>query len=1035
MFDNFNVSVRFFVALLGLVLCPLCFCQEPKPLETMRADQLIKEADFLLNKGEIDAAIPYLDAYLEKMKDVDDLRVRTTKQDIRFKLSKIFIKDQDHGRAIEYLRAYLDNRPASQWHEATKLLVVSLQEKGDFEACVTAATNALVGPPADVREALEKAALAAAAENDPDAYKFDEFGEIIVKDGAEVEQAEAHPSGYELDDLVLLNMTLGQAYVELGRVQESMEPFSFVVKYIKDPVRKGYAIMQVVNGLVEKKDFDALTAWVPELYQTDARYDIRVNMAFMNAASALFDAREYDNALPLFRMILPRTELLAYQLARLRELKIKAGLIVPKVEQKVNFRQSAKDTLFGKAYGVEEETFVERGAEQEIEKPQEIVELEQLIETIKTMPPYEEETRYRNAYLYDEVDRPWEGARFFDRVYKHDPESDLGKRSFYELIRMLLDPLDEVVEAETRGGEYLEAEKEGLVPRQIAYLLSGYYQQHQQPKKVKSLRPFLDEFVPDSNGIIRKYECELYYMQAVADLLLMNYELAAAGFQKILVDFPGSHQQENATYWYAATLVYMQEFEKALPEFEAYLDAYPNGTWAASAIFQCGTCQFGMENYPEAKALFAKVIREYPDAAVCPDALNLHGDILGSEGGDQLDAAILDYTTAFNKPQVLETQAKYATFQMARIYEADNNQYDKVLEVVSRYLDKYGEDADVAEGIFWIGKTKLNQGKTDEAVRSYFDAIIEYGTDLESTGVDSMIDGLVHISRTKLKEDQRRALTGTLAEALLNVDSQVLALRLRAMIAQIEQKEVELGRDLIQELPDLEAAAPPVLSAICKASFELDDYSRSEEILDVFQKRFEDSEFMRPAYKLRGYDLYQKGEFEAALVLIADAQARYGTDHDVAWAQILKGQSLAGLKRYDEALDELMKVMNVSGWRGATFAEAVYRLGEVEEDAGNYLKAHGWYQRTYFQFKGYADGYWAALGYIGSARCLKQMGYESEALNTYRAMLFNKYVNDRPECQVARDALGEEQARGIYEMIASGVVTNFTVTLEVEEGE
>ena len=1032
LFDKKTAGFLTTTAIAFCVLSAAVFAEQENPMDKMRADLLIKEADLLLNQGDVESAIPYLNAYLDRMKDVDELRVSSMKQDIRLKLAKIFLRDSRYDRGLPYLIDYVENRPANKWHEAMKLLTVGYLENREFEKCVASATNALAGPPPDVKEALKKAAEEAAAEADSSGYKVDKYGELIVDEDSPVEEAEEKdPSGYDVEDLVVLNMTLGQAYTELDRVEDSLEPFSYVVKYMKDPVRKGFAIMQVVNGLIEKRDFKTLTSWIPELYRTEARYDIRVNMALMNAATALFDAKEYDSALPLFRMILPRQELLAYQDKRLRELRIEAGIIAPEVKTAENIKLSAKDTLFGKGYGVEEETFIERGDEDSIEKPQELIDLERLVETIKTMPPYENEAIYRNAYLYDEVNRPWEAVRFFDRVYHDDPDSDLGKRSFYEVIRLLLNPLKEIEEAEPRASEYLASNKEGLVPRQIAYLLCGYYQENRLPEKVKALLPVIQEFVPDESTIIKKYECELYYMQAIADLMLLKYEEAEASFRYVLDAFPGSHQQENAMYWHAACLLYLQDFEKALGEFQAYLDKYPAGNWRASAVFQSGTCYFGMEDLEKSKELFGQVIEQYPDSPVCPDAYSLRGDILGSEG--LLDEAISDYANAFAKATV-ESQAKYATFQSARVYEAENR-YDKILQVVRNYMDAYGDEADIAEGIFWIGKTLVNQGKVDEAVKSYLDAIVEYGVDLEETGVDSMIDGLVHLSKTRLDDSQRQSLKEQLIRAQQKTDSRTLRLRLRATVAQIDGKEVELGRVLIKELDSLDEAAPPVLSAISDASFEMKDYSRAEEILDVFLKKFSDSEFMRPAFKLRGYDLFQAEKYDEALELIAEAQGRYGTDYDAAWAQILKGRCLAALGQQEDGVKALSAVMNVPGWRGEAYAEAVFRLGEIEEQSGNFLKAHGWYQRAYFQFKGYADGFWAAEGYLGSARCLKRLGYEKEVQNTYRAMLFNKYVNDLPQCQVAKDALGVEQTREIFELIASGAVTNFTVTLDVEEGE
>jgi len=1014
MMRNGYVGIGNFIrCTLGLVvtLSFLSAAAASTPIEDLRADEIIKEADFFLNQDRVEEAIPYLDAYLERMKDANNTRIRSMKQDVRFKLAEIFLRSEDHERGLRYLEKYVESRPAPQWHKAMKLWAGSLLELRNFDGCVTVVTHALAGPPTDVRQALEKTANALDAEKDPDGYEFDEYGELIQKDKTAVEEM-PHPSGYPIEDLLLLNMTLGEAYIDSGRVEESLEPFRYVVEHMQDPIRKGYALMQIINALVEKGDFETLKHWIPELYRTEARFDIRVNMALIDAATVLFDAKEYDNALPLYRMVLPREEIIEHQSKRLRELKIEAGILAEDSTEEVK-KVSLKDSIFGKSYGVEEEFFVERGTETATEKPQEILDLERLIDTIRTLPPYENEATYRNAYLYDELNRPWEAVHFFDRVYQRDATSDLGTRSFYEIIRLLLDPLQERVQAEKRSRTYLATEKEGLLPRQIVYLLAVFYQKNGLTEEVKNLLPILEGFVPSHQPPVRKYECELFYMQAIADMVLMEYERAEAAFQRVLIEFPQSHQEENATYWHATALLYSQEFEKALAEFEAYLQNYPMGNWVAEAIFQSGTCQFGLEKFNEAKESFTQVIRRHPDSPVYPDASNLRGDIYGSEA--LLDEAIQDYENAFAKANTL-AQAHYSTFQMAQVYEAENR-YEEILRVVNTYLTTYGDQADSAVGIFWIGKTKINQGRIDDAIQSYFDAIIEYGIDLEQNGVDSMIAELVQLSKTRLSDEQRTSLKTNLTRIQKSTDSLTLSLRLRATLAQIEGTEIELGQTLIAELPDLNHAAPPVLATISDASFERKDYSRAKEILDVFAMKFEDSEFMRPAFKLRGFELYRAGRYDAALELIAEAQGRYGTDYDVAWAQLMKGEINIQQARYEAARSNLIAVLNVTGWRGESYAEATHLLGQAEEAAGNLLKAHGWYQRVYVQYKGYAEGAWAAKAYLNSARCLKGLERTQDARNTYRAMLFDKYVNQLPQALQAQEELGETEVLEIAEKL------------------
>ena len=50
-------------------------------------------------------------------------------------------------------------------------------------------------------------------------------------------------------------------------------------------------------------------------------------------------------------------------------------------------------------------------------------------------------------------------------------------------------------------------------------------------------------------------------------------------------------------------------------------------------------------------------------------------------------------------------------------------------------------------------------------------------------------------------------------------------------------------------------------------------------------------------------------------------------------------------------------------------------------------------------------------------------------------MLLDKYVNTLPQANDAKQALGAEEVLEISQMIAAGVTTNLTVTIEQKEGE
>lgn len=977
------------------------------------AGELLKQAMQYMEAGKYEDAAATMYMYLGEVEESKAPRVVAIAQDIRFKLGTILIQSDRLDEASAVLQDYIDLPLANHPRQAMKMLATCYFETEQYEECVSAVTNALYyndNPVLLAEKATKK--------KDDD----DEEDEDYSREKVEPEEP------YTQDELTTLYMTLAESYYNLEQWEPCIGPFSYVIQYTKDAQRKGYSIMQVINALIELKDYTRITEWIAQLYRTDARYDIRVNLALMNAAAALYNEEEYDSALPLYRMILPRDELVQYQEKQLRNMRIAAGL--PPVEAEMSAEEMLLFGVADEGAAAEGETAVPMGEQ----KPKEVLELENLIKTLKDLPPYELDVEYRMADLYKVVERYWESLKFFEEVYAVDPETEIGERSIYEMVDTLLESLNDLPEAESRGMDYMGKYKKGMTPRQIAYMLTGRYQKDGNLPEVKKLKPYLDGFVRTNDTAIVKYDAELYFMQAIADLMKQKYEESEKGFKYVLDEFPDSHQEANCTYWYAMSQLFQQKYADAFPNFEKYIKKFPSETYVDECYFQGGICLFGQEQYTNAMERFSYVIDTYPDSSVFPEACSMRGDIYGSWGGDYLDKAIEDYQRAIDNAKKV-VQATYPVFQMAAVFEAEDR-YDEIIGVVQAYLDAWKAEADIAKALFWIGKTKIQQKLYDEAVDTYVDAIVEYGGDLRQDGVDLMISELVKISVIYLDTEAQDKLKSDLELALAETEEQTLKLRLRVLMAKIDNTEIELGKQLIEELSNLDNASPPVLAAICDASFDMKDYSRAEELLRIFINKFEDSEFMRAAYKLRGYGQLAEKDYDGALATINDAQALYGTDYDVAWAQLMKAQILLeqGVIDGEEgARAANMNILSVPSWRGEPVAQATYQLGQVEERIRNLPKAHAWYQRVYAQYKGHAGGYWAAEGYLASARILKKMGLENDRRNTYRAMLFDRYVNTLPQADEAREALGAVEVADIQALIEAGTSSNITVNIEFDE--
>jgi tetratricopeptide (TPR) repeat protein len=280
--------------------------------------ELLKRAIKMSEAGKNQEAIGLMYQYLDVVETSEADRVIAIAQDIRFKLARLLIAENQLEEAADVLQKYTSTRLCKYPRAAMRMLATCFYELGKPDTPGGAITE----------EALKKCVTAV-----QDAIEYNENPVVIVKavtdDSGGVQAVDDGLADVEYtpDELVMLNLTLAESLFMLDEWAKSIDPFTYVIENTTDEQRKGYGIMQVINALIEIPDFDRIKEWIPQLYRTNARYDIRVNLALINVAAALYDEGEYDSALPLYRMILPRDEVIAFQQERLRAIRLDANLI------------------------------------------------------------------------------------------------------------------------------------------------------------------------------------------------------------------------------------------------------------------------------------------------------------------------------------------------------------------------------------------------------------------------------------------------------------------------------------------------------------------------------------------------------------------------------------------------------------------------------------------------------------------------------------------------------------------------------------
>ena len=89
-------------------------------------------------------------------------------------------------------------------------------------------------------------------------------------------------------------------------------------------------------------------------------------------------------------------------------------------------------------------------------------------------------------------------------------------------------------------------------------------------------------------------------------------------------DVPATAQAEGSP-----TEIYLQAFgdyasgryQAAIHGFTAFLQRFPNNSYASNAQYWLGDCYFNQQQYPQAIQEFQRVVSDYPNAPKSPDAL------------------------------------------------------------------------------------------------------------------------------------------------------------------------------------------------------------------------------------------------------------------------------------------------------------------------------------------------------------------------------------------------------------------------------
>lgn len=135
--------------------------------------------------------------------------------------------------------------------------------------------------------------------------------------------------------------------------------------------------------------------------------------------------------------------------------------------------------------------------------------------------------------------------------------------------------------------------------------------------------------------------------------------------------------------------------------------------------------------------------------------------------------------------------------------------------------------------------------------------------------------------------------------------------------------------------------------------------------------------------------------WDKVLAIYTQIEADFPSDSRAAEAALKKADTLMALGKRQEASEKYEEILKSPSWRGESYAEALFKLGNIARDAKDSNKAIMYYERC---FLGYANCYnWTGKAVIQAAKVLAAEGKRDEGRAICKEFVGNEENKKSPD--------------------------------------
>lgn len=793
-----------------------------------------------------------------------------------------------------------------------------------------------------------------------------------------------------------------QAYREAGKPEKAIEVLErMIAPEIRTTAQAGGAIT-LAQLYADKKESAKAVALLQKLETKSALIEnpVALNGIAVKLGDDFLTARQFAEALASYRAVRSREEVIRFQKSRI------AGM-----EQRLEM--SVKGAV-GNPQMMAQVQMINAGVRDTLE------EAKRLLEEYEKLPDFGPALLLRMARAFYDWEKRWEAIVVYDRVLTRYPQATEREAALFGTIIAAAE-VGQAKMCQRLCSQYMEQFKDGPNAGTVGYLSGAVALQAQDFKGAENYFGVMLEKVPNS-----EYKGTMRFLLGNTRFMQGNYEGALKDYRKYLEDYPAGPEAEEAGYRIALSAVFTGEYEKAMGLLQEYLGKHPQGNFASDARYRLMVCKYAASLYADVLADGANWLRDYPQNPQEGEVQALVGDCHAAE--NRLEEAVKAYQAAYQRTTSDEV-LNYALFEASKHLQK-LGKWPEVAAMFEEFVRAKPDHPAVVSAMFWIGKARAKEGKTEEAKTFLVENLKKYIAEPKREAVELLLQQLAQLC-AKRPRPATPAATAPLAagetpaplppydaaaelakqlaplESTADATTKARLLYAQAELARLTKKPAEADRIFLEMAGRFkpEELSPVLLAQLGDFLFARGDADKAAALFQSLREDFPKSDYLDYAYTGLGDVALAQKQNDKALELYTEALDKIGATTKLKEATLGKARALFALKRYDEARKLFEQVASIREWRGESTAFAVYSLGEIEAEQGKHAEAIALYRRVFVAYQKYLP--WVAKSYLRAADNFDKLGKRQDAIDNLKEMLRNEKLTKFPETEEARKRLSE----------------------------